>query len=882
MAQRWSTIHRLFSQLIDLTPSARSAALKDRHLASPSIVSAVGDLVQADLEADSFLEIHDLPPLPTRGPSLHTGMLVNERYRIESLLGIGGMSEVYRAFDIELRLPVAIKVLSPDVSAEISGGDRLRRELKIMRMIQHPNVCRVFDLGTQISPHGQLVFLTMELLHGDSLGERLRRSGQPSFPDSYSLALQITSALAAAHAAGVIHRDLKPSNILLEATSEGRTRAVVLDFGIARRLDDSTRKLTSPGFYLGTPAYMAPEQFQGESTPASDVYALGLVLMDLRGDKLTRRHRLVWYFDQARLTLASEYQSIAQRCIRIEPGLRYPDAPAVAVLRALQQAKRRVRRRRFSIAAVLLLAVILPWVITRWRHPHSSTAALPFIQAGINEMRNGLYWSSTQDLSKASEINPENPLPPLALAQAWLELDEWDRAQDAALQARMRAVHFVLPEDERLQLEGLEHTLLRDWRPAINAYRQRIEQNTAADLASAWLDLARAYFRAQDAQNAVRCYRKALDVNPNSPLASLRLGTADAAAGHASEAWTLFEKAEHIYRSRAALDGVAQVLLQKAHWGGDHLSAAQASEVTQRALKIAQEAHDPYLEVKCRLQLSTLAWKSGTADQGREYASQALQIAREARLTSLLARSYLDLGSAQMSSGLLAAADDSLRNALDASRLTKNAALRALALLSLASLDIRRGNLNEGAQFAEQALPLFENLRLSRDAASTRILIGRVKRDQGDYDGAESIFRTAYRNALQHGPGEELWLARESLGIVLLLRERYQDALELFSANVREEGNRALKRTRAYGLLNYASALWKLGNYGDAERMLQQAGDLTTAITGEVQNERAEMLLSQLKYHASLRAASAAEQSLGSEPSKVLATTRSLECIANG
>jgi predicted Ser/Thr protein kinase len=195
------------------------------------------------------------------------GMLVAGRYRIISLLGRGGMGEVYRADDLSLGQAVALKFL-PEAATDERTLERFRNEVRIARRISHPNVCRVYDIGQS----DDQVFLSMEYVDGEDLSSLLRRIGRLPSDKALEIARKICAGLAAAHDKGVLHRDLKPSNIMLD----GRGEILIMDFGLAG-LAHEIEDVRS-----GTPAYMAPEQLSGkEVTPRSDIYSLGLVLYEL-------------------------------------------------------------------------------------------------------------------------------------------------------------------------------------------------------------------------------------------------------------------------------------------------------------------------------------------------------------------------------------------------------------------------------------------------------------------------------------------------------------------------------------------------------------------------------------------------------------------------
>src|SRR5215471_19274902 len=198
------------------------------------------------------------------------GSLLAERYRIVALLGKGGMGEVYRADDLTLGQPVALKFLPEEAAKDTALLERFRGEVRISRKVSHPNVCRVYDVG---EVEGQ-TFFTMEYVDGEDLASLLRRIGRLPHDKAVDIARQLCAGLAAAHAKGVLHRDLKPANIMLD----GRGQAVITDFGLAALTD----QLQGAEVRSGTPAYMAPEQLASkEVTAQSDIYSLGLVLYEL-------------------------------------------------------------------------------------------------------------------------------------------------------------------------------------------------------------------------------------------------------------------------------------------------------------------------------------------------------------------------------------------------------------------------------------------------------------------------------------------------------------------------------------------------------------------------------------------------------------------------
>src|SRR3954471_4914969 len=208
------------------------------------------------------------PTLPPSTSRFAPGSIIAARYRLVALLGRGGMGEVYRAEDLTLDQPVALKFLPGVVAAGDARLAQFHNELKTARQVSHKNVCRLYDLG---EAEGRR-FLTMEYVDGEDLSSLLRRIGRIPHDKAVDIARQLCAGVAAAHERGVVHRDLKPSNVMIDA--EGNVR--ITDFGIA------TAAGTVDTRSAGTPQYMAPEQFAGRpASVKSDIYALGLILFEV-------------------------------------------------------------------------------------------------------------------------------------------------------------------------------------------------------------------------------------------------------------------------------------------------------------------------------------------------------------------------------------------------------------------------------------------------------------------------------------------------------------------------------------------------------------------------------------------------------------------------
>jgi len=258
------------------------------------------------------------------------GQILADRYRMVGLLGRGGMGEVYRADDLKLGQPVALKFLPRAVEGDNDRLNRFLTEVRLSLRVTHPNVCRVFDIAEFEGRH----FLSMEFVDGEDLASLLRRIGRLPEDKAVEIARQLCAGLAAAHDEGVLHRDLKPANVMID----GRGRAKITDFGLA----GATAGIAGREAQAGTPQYMAPEQFDGrELSVQTDLYSLGLVLYELFTGKrafegqnvneLKEVHSSTPTSPSAHVAgLDPVVERAILRCVDPDPARRPKSAPALA------------------------------------------------------------------------------------------------------------------------------------------------------------------------------------------------------------------------------------------------------------------------------------------------------------------------------------------------------------------------------------------------------------------------------------------------------------------------------------------------------------------------------------------------------------------------
>jgi hypothetical protein len=303
-------------------PSAGATCTACEDTRAPNPFVAAGLTVESQLST---------PPRSAAHKAFVPGTMLSERYRIISLLGRGGMGEVYRADDLTLGQQVALKFLPPALARDQDALRRFRNEVRVARQISHPNVCRVYDIGEVDGA----VFLSMEYVDGEDLASLLRRIGRLPSDKGLEIARRLCAGLAAAHEKGVLHRDLKPANVMLDARGQLR----LTDFGLAGLAED----IGGADVRSGTPAYMAPEQLTGnEATIRSDLYALGLVLYELFTGRRPHDSSSLQELQRLRLESAPEHPSsfvrdldpalegVILRCLDPDPSARPSSALAVA------------------------------------------------------------------------------------------------------------------------------------------------------------------------------------------------------------------------------------------------------------------------------------------------------------------------------------------------------------------------------------------------------------------------------------------------------------------------------------------------------------------------------------------------------------------------
>jgi eukaryotic-like serine/threonine-protein kinase len=398
--RKWPDISRVFAAAADLEGPSRQAYLDSACRHDPGLRAAVDSLLDAHKDAGSFGDT-PLFASPTAVKRLSPGSQLGP-FRIESLLGAGGMGEVYRAHDTKLHRDVAIKVL-PDFFAQ--RPDRLARfeeEARALAALNHPRVGAIYGLEESTG----VAALVLELVEGATLAERL--AGPLPFDEVVRIARQLAEGLEAAHQRGIVHRDLKPANIKI--TPDGNVK--ILDFGLANTAGSppdaavtpatsSPRDATQSGTVLGTVGYMSPEQARGQAVDKrTDIWAFGCVLFEMCAhqppfagatisDALTAVVEREPAWELLRPDTPADVVRLLRRCLTKDPRLRLPDIGEARV--ALERAEPAARWPGARVTSVLIIVIAAiaasaAWLFVSSRPPSVSTiAVLPFTRTTAGE-----------------------------------------------------------------------------------------------------------------------------------------------------------------------------------------------------------------------------------------------------------------------------------------------------------------------------------------------------------------------------------------------------------------------------------------------------------------------------------------------------------------
>ena len=809
-------------------------------------------------------------------------------YRILSKLGGGGMGVVYVAEDTHLGRRVAVKI--PTASPENTQfRARFLREARAASALNHPHIASIYDYGETPDGHP---FIVMELVSGEDLFHVLRRGPMP-VAQSLRIVEEVAEALGEAHRQGIAHRDIKPSNIVLGERGEVK----VLDFGLAKQMQeappsqDASTILTSAtmqGTVLGTPQYMSPEQAKDAPLgPASDLFSLGAVLYEclagkpaFSGANSVEVLAAVLHVDppppsQFNPQVTPEMDRIALKSLAKQPEARYQSADEMAAdLRAAALALspetellpvpdvpsgtgHRLlwpvgRRAAIAVLALLAVAVLVGWWWLPARRYRPAPDALRWYQEGVTALRDGTYYKASKALERAASSDSRFSMAHARLAEAWLELDYADQAKEEMLRAAPPGASSRLSTVDQLYLEALQLTMTGDFAGAVEKYRDIVRRTPEGEKADAYVDLGRACEKNEKLKEAVDSYREATRRQPQNPAAWLRLAILDGRQMDRAKAAAAFGEAESLYRSLSNLEGVTEVLYQRATLANRLGQSSEAQAQLQQALELCRTTGSLHQQIVVLLQLSNVEhWMNGAKAQ--DYASEAIDLARANGLENLTTRGLIDLGNAYFVKGENDEAAKYFTQALEYARRYQSQHNQARALLSLGSLELQRGETSEGLRNLEQALAWYQRGGYQKETAQALILMGRAQREKGDYQAALRSFQQQLDIAHKLGDQIQMALAQQGMATVLESQQRWPDALLYYREAYTAAQQSGDQLDAAYSLVGSSRILWQLGRYGEAQQALETAGaGASPALQQQLDAERCGMALSQRQFAAAV------------------------------
>jgi tetratricopeptide (TPR) repeat protein/predicted Ser/Thr protein kinase len=812
-------------------------------------------------------------------------------YKIVELLGTGGMGVVYRAIDTHLERHVAIKFLT--ASSDPQYRARFISEARAVSLLSHPNIATVHDYGE--TPEGQ-PFIVMELVTGETLAELLDRSAL-SLGRAVEIIEGIAAALGEAHEHKIVHRDVKPSNVIV--TERGRVK--VVDFGLVKDLkeDGEVRfgAQTRSDVTVGTPLYLSPEQAtNGLVDGRSDLFALGAVLYEcitgrsaFSGYTLFEIGAQVIHFDPPKPSsinarIPPELDRITMKTLAKKPEQRYQtaaemitdlqtvgsalgtagprttriSAPSETHPSALMKMTEGLRRPRLSLGMLviaLLIGAVAVWAVPRWLRaaPYKPSATGKFYyDLGSKAMNAGAYQQAAKALETATQSDPKFALARVRLAEAYLELDYADRSRDELLHAKeLLPDRSVLSKTEALYVDAISATGVQDYEKAIDAYRQIVAENPAD--AQAYLDLGRAYERGEQTDEAINSYVQATQHDPNYAPAQLRAGMLYQRKGQRQTAAQAYDKADSLFQASGSLEGQTEVLLNRGSLLTVEGKFADAEAQLQRAYAFADASKSELQKINALIELGRVAYSAGDITKAEGYQKQAIEFAQQNRLENPTARCFITLGNTLLPTGNYDVAEKDYNLALEIARRTKSTYLEGLSLICLANLQIKRLRTDEGLQLAETALAIFEAGKYRNNIITALSVIGRARRRKGDYDGARKAFEERLKQAETAANQRQIASSIGDLASLLAELERFPEAVARFEQSYEIYKGLDDKLNLAYNLMNRGNVLWRLGDYGQAEKVLGEAESLASqekyrAVLVETELIRAQMALSRQRY----------------------------------
>jgi serine/threonine protein kinase/Tfp pilus assembly protein PilF len=800
-------------------------------------------------------------------------------YRILEKIGEGGMGVVYLAEDTLLGRRVAIKTIHSRAGTQDQHfRARFLREARAVSALSHPHIATIYDYGE--TEEGE-PYIVMEFIKGETLGELMLKE-KLNISRAIEIIKQVGEALAEAHRLGIIHRDIKPTNVAINE----RGHVKVLDFGLAKQVAIEETDVTDPerqtlmvthtrdGLIVGTPMYLSPEQAMGNEVDArSDLFTLGSLLYEciagkpaFFGKSAADICAKVLRDDPAPPStlnpdVSKELDRITLKSLAKKPARRYQDAdefiadlqsvqgnllsdatntvtrliPAVPETRptgALATLSDIFRRPRlpvgYVVAALVAVAVLTVgiWYFVRARPHQPNAEAQRLYDTGTNAIRAGSFFQASKALELATRADDQFALAHARLAEAYMELDYFDKAKDEILRAsELTPNRSVLAQVDNLYLDGLTATVRRNFSGAIAAYSQIAKTNSSR--ADVWVDLGRAYEKNNQRDKAIESYLEATKRDSQVASAFLRLGILYGRGRALDDSKRAFDKAEEIYQSLGNVEGRTEVTYNRGVVLNDSMGKPDDARVLlEQAREMAKVVNAPYQQIRILFQLSSVALKQNKGSEAKQFATQALELAQANAMETLIARGYIEMGYVDFLLSDYASAERDFLQGLDFAQKFGARLNEARAQLSLASLYEQRGEADKALTFQEPAQKFYQGAGYRTETNQALNIRARLYRRKGDFKSALTAFEDQLKFAEQGSDQPQIAAAHTSIGNLLVDLEKYADALQHFeqSYQILKPLNNQL--TLGYTLLNLGEAQWRLGHQQDAENYFAQATEI--------------------------------------------------------
>jgi eukaryotic-like serine/threonine-protein kinase len=828
------------------------------------------------------------------------------KYRLERLLGSGGMGSVYLARDLDLERDVAIKFIAADRSGDSAAQRRLIHEARAAAALDHPNICAVHDVLVEADGRACIV---MQYVEGETLSARLER-GALEPRQAFLIAADMASALAAAHRRGIVHRDIKPHNIII--TPSGKAK--LLDFGIARLealvagTDNRTTStgLTGPGRIAGTPMYMSPEQVQQLPLDGrSDLFSLGAVLFEcLTGrrpfDARTDAEIYVQILHDhpppvstLRPQLTEREDELCRRLLAKHPDDRFASAdellgalrvlapdtahPSGTGVSARTEMATRPSRSRYAAAFAIVIAVATG--IWQWQRPKALPDAPPEAERwyvrGTEAIRDGSYHSARLALQEAIDAFPQYALAYARIAEAYNELDESDAAQKALLNVdNLVDDRSRLPVEDRLRLDAVRSAIIGDVPAAIRAYTELADRRPSD--AGVWLDLGRAQETAALPGDARASYERAIAADRHYAPAHLRRAVVLSQQGRRDEALQEFDEAERLYRAAANIEGETETALRR----GTFLTAVgrltDARVALERAQALAASLKSTPQQIRAQLRLGNVTAAEGRLAEAEQLADSAIDSALAAGLETVAADGMIELAITLIRKAQYGPADAHLTRAVQLAEKRGAQRLLARAQLQRAYVLIPLGKPAEALALAESAVRFMRSHGYRRHELVGLSIMSRAHEGLRQYAQARPIAEQALRIAEEIKDDAQAAEALENLAGQSTALGALPDALRYRERT--EQIHRSQKNVSllVYDLTSRAELLLRLGRFDEAARVLEELdAGIAAGIDAYKQRARRLAVLRALDAAFTLRfddAARHASSVLASSPSPLDST----------